>query len=242
MAKSPVELGQKVFVLSPQGEVVRTMVGQLRRVQCYEGGDWVWRDDHTFLNGDGVSQQNWSSFEAAAQAAQKVLEARRAALRKQLRTLAARVRHLKTAAYRQGVESAPYKMVDLGDGETRIRTRMRKRIAVPDTYFKPGQVVYAIITPLTPPHGSQWADSIYRPHSHFVLETEVRSATLAPDGTARYTFATPLRPEELFLTREEATQRLQSYCEPGTLEPTLFVSMAEEKEKLDELLEDDVPF
>jgi hypothetical protein len=242
MAKSPVELGQKVFVLSPQGEVVRTMVGQLRRVQCYEGGDWVWRDDHTFLNGCDSSQPHWNSFGAAAQAARKVLEDRKTALRKQLQTLAARTRHLTTSAYKQGVESAPYKMVDLGDGEKRVRTRMRKRVAVPETYFKPGQVVYAIITPLTPPHGSQWADSIYRPHSHFVLETEVRSVTLAPDGTARHTYATPLRPEELFLTREEATQKLQSYSEPGTLEPTLFVSMAEEKEKLDELLEDDVPF
>jgi hypothetical protein len=242
MAKSQIELGQEVFVLSPQGDVVRTLVAQLRRVQCREGSDWVWREEHTFLNGGGGGQPNWSSFRAAAQAAQKVLEARKTALRKQLRALAARTRYLETAAYKQSVESAPYKLVDLGDGETRIRTRMRKRIAVPDTYFKPGQVVYAIITPLTPPHGTQWANSLYRPHSHFVLETEVRSVTLAPDGTARYTYATPLWPEELFLIREEATKRLQSYCEPGTLEPTPFVSMAEEKEKLEELIEDDIPF
>lgn len=234
-----IKLGQEVFVLSPQGEVVRTMVAQLRRVECREAGNWVSRTDHVFLNGCDSSQPNWNSFEAATEKAQEVLEVRKAALRKQLRALAARTRQLKTDAYRQSVESAPYKMVDLGDGETRIRTRMRKRVAVPESYFRPGQVVYAVITPLTEPRYSEW---VYRPHPHFILETEVRSVTLAPGGTARYTYATPLRPEELFPTREEAAQRLQSYSEPGTAEEIRFVSMEEEKKQLEELKEDDVPF
>lgn len=242
MAKSQVRLGQEAFVLSTQGEVVRTMVGQLQRVHCREAGNWVWRNDHTFLNGCDSSHPNWNSFDAAVQAALQVLEARKAALRKQLRALTARTRHLQTAAYKQSVESAPYKMVDLGGGEKRMRTRMRKGVAVPEIYFRPGQLVYAIITPLTPPCGDEWKNCVYRPHAHFVLETEVRSVTLAPDGTVRYTYATPLRPEELFPTREEAAERFRSYSEPGTLEPAPFVSHEEEVQKLKEFDELHPPF
>jgi hypothetical protein len=242
MSKTDVVLGREVFVLSPQGDVVRTMVAQLRRVQCCEKGNWVWRTDHTFLNGCDSSQPNWHSFRAAAQAALQVLEARKATLRKQLRALGARTRHLETAAYRQSVKSAPYKMVDLGDGEKRIRTRMRKCVAVPETYFRPGQAIYAIITPLTPPCGKEWGNSLYRPYPHFVLETEVRSVTLSSDGSARYTYATPLKPDEYFLTRKEAEERLRSYSEPGTSEPIHFVSHEEEAKKLKELDEAHPPF
>lgn len=227
MTRSKVVLGQKVFVLSPDGEVVRTMVAEISR------------EHYTMLNGYTSHEAHWTSFVAAVGAAREVLERRRAALRKTLRQLAAKDRALQAADYKRAVMSAPYKVVDLGYDETRSRTRMRKHVPVPETYLAPGQLVYAIITPMIKPSAG-WA--VYRPYSHFVLETEIQSVRLSPSGTARYTFGTHYPLDEYFLSREEAETKLQSYSEPGTLEPVYFVSREEEKKELDELQEDDIPF
>lgn len=227
MTTSQVVLGQEVFVLSPDGEVVRTMVAEISR------------EHYTMLNGYDSRDKHWTSFDGAVSAAHKRLEARRAAARKALRELAAKARELHTESYRHSVASAPYKLVDLGYDETRSRTRMRKRVLVPDSYLRPGQTVYAIITPMIKPSAG-WA--VYRPYSHFVLETEIQSVRLSPSGTARYTFGTPYPLDEYFLSRKEAETKLQSYSEPGTLEPVHFVSREEEKKELDELQEDNIPF
>jgi hypothetical protein len=217
MAKSEMVLGQEVFVLS-SGDVVRTMVAALASDGHY-----------TFLNGYDSHCAHWDSYGKALAAARAHLETRRESLRTALRQLAGRERQLQTADYRRGVETAPYKMVDPSYYETGARrTRTRKHVAVPDTYLRPGKRVYVIITPMIEPKG-EW---VYRPYSHFVLETEVRSVCLSMTGTALYAFDTPLRPDEHFLTRKKAEERLRSYSEPGTAEPIHFVSMKEEKEEL----------
>jgi hypothetical protein len=225
MTKSEMVLGQEVFVLSPQGDVVRTMVAMLASDGHY-----------TFLNGyHSHCCAHWDSYGKAIAAAREHLDARRAALRKTLRQLAARDRQLQTMDYRRAVDFAPYKVANLSYEEG-FRTRTRKHVAVPDTYLRPGESVYAIITPMTEPQ-SGW---VYKPYSHFVLEMEVQSVCLSMSGTALYTFDTPLRPDEHFGTREEAEERLRSYSEPGTLEDIHFVSRKEEKEELAKI--DDNPF
>lgn len=222
-------LGQIAFVLSPDGAVVRTMVARIDK------------DNYQFLNGDDSRRPHWFNVYDAVAAAGARIRDRQTALRKELRTLAQKRRALETQEYRIEVMSAPYRAVDLRDTMILYHARPRrprklKKVLVPKTYHRPGQVVYAIITPAT-----RSEMETYRPHGHFVLETEVRSVCFSPDGQAHYTFSTPLLPEEFFPLREEATARLQSFSEPGTKEPVPFVSSQKEKEELEKLVED-IPF
>lgn len=139
--------------------------------------------------------------------------------------------------------NAPYRVVDLQDEMSLDSTRRRharqlKKIRVPETYITPGHMVYVIITPAT---RSSWAGA-YRPHKHYVLETEVKSVCFSPDGQVHYMFSTLFVVEEFFSSREEATARLRSFSEPGTEESVPFVSSKQEKEESEKLLDDDVPF
>lgn len=193
-------LGQKVFVLSRDGEVVQTMVGRLEK------------DEAVFLNGYTSRGRHWTSFEQAADAAREVLEARRHALRKALRQLAVKAHRLGSEAYKESVVTAPYKMIDMSDNIARFCSRKRKRIAIPADYIRPGTTVYVIITPHIMPRSVDW---VYRPHQHFVLETQVRGVYMTTDGQPVYSFVTPFKPSEYFLDREEAEAQLSSYSEPG---------------------------
>lgn len=230
-AKRVVYIGQKVFVVSPAGEVVRTVVARL------EG------EGYQFLNGGSNRHPHWFNIHEAVAAAGVRIEARQTALRKELRALGRKRRTLETQSYRNDVMSAPYRAVDLRDEASlafarRRHTRGLKKIRVPEEYLTPGCMVYAIITPTTQ---SSWAGA-YRPHKHFVLETEVKSVCFSPDGQVHYAFSTPFTVGEFFPSREEATAKLQSFSEPGTEEPVPFVSNKQEKEENEKLLDDDVPF
>jgi hypothetical protein len=144
--------------------------------------------------------------------------------------------------YRDGVLSAPYKVVDLRDEMALVLARLRrsrslKKIQVPmPGYLGPGQVVYVVITPTTCSRLPE-----YRPHKHFVLETEVESVCFSPDGQVYYTFSTPFIVDTFFLSRREAVVWLESYSEPGTKEPVPFVSSQQEKEEIAKI-PDDIPF
>ncbi|MFA6414424.1 MAG: hypothetical protein WC217_01385 [Candidatus Paceibacterota bacterium] len=230
-AKRVVNIGQEAFVLSQDGEVVRTMVAKLEK------------NGYRFLNGDDDHRIHWFTFEGAVAAASDRVNTRQKALRKELRALGRKRRALETQEYRDGVMNAPYRVVDLRDEMILAyarprRPRILKKIWVPETYLTPGHVVYVIITPMTQ---SSWAGA-YRPHKHFVLETEVKSVCFSPDGQAHYMFSTLFIVEEFFLSREEATARLQSYSEPGTKDPVPFVSSKQEKEENERLLGDNIPF
>lgn len=233
MAKPNVKLGQKVFVLSEDGQnIIRTMVAGIEN----DG-------DYKLLNGSSNRRPHWFSFNEAIGAVCERLEARMAKLLKVQRQLAAKKRELQKENYRDSVESAPYKMVDPGYGESKkFRSCTKGQVAVPKKYLRPGQCVYVVITPMT----SQQKDlCTYKPYTHFVLETEVKSVRLSSNGKALYTFTSPLRPEEPFLSREEAEARLRSYSEPGTLEEVPFVSKEQETKelrRLNGLDDDDVPF
>jgi hypothetical protein len=226
--KSDVRIGQEVFVLSRSGEVVRTMIAKLE-----EHG-------YRFLNGDREGDPHWFTFEDAIAAANLSVSFRQAVLRKELRVLAQKRRALKTQEYKDSVINAPYRVVDLRDPESSTSRRLRrtkdlKKVHVPDTYFTPGSVVYAIITPLT---RLEWGK--YRPHKHFVLETEVVSVCFSPDGKVHYLFSTPFAVEEFYSSRKEAVARLESFSEPGSKDPVYFISSKQEKEELRKF--DDPPF
>lgn len=219
-------LGREVYVLSPDGEVIRTVIARLEK------------DGYQFLNGDDSRRRHWFDFNDAVSAANDRIAARQAALRKELRALAHKRRALEKQGYRDSVVSAPYRVVDLRDNVTlaRARSRVLKKVLAPLEYLEPDSVVYVIITPLT-----RCTFGEYRPHTHFVLETEVRSVCFSPDGQVHYSFSTPFIPEEFSPSREGAEARLQSYSEPGTERLVHFVSSAREKEEL-EKIEDDIPF
>lgn len=231
-AKRIVRIGQRAFVLSGDGEVVRTMVAKID-----ERG-------YQFLNGDHGSHPHWFAFKDAIAAASARIDARQKAFRKELRALARKRRTLETQSYRNDVMNAPYKVVELRDEMTvgfamSRRTRKLKKVRVPETHLRPGRLVYVIITPATRPNPG-W--EVYRPHKHFVLETEVTSVCFSPDGQIHYTFSTRFIVGEFFLSREEATAKLQSFSEPGTKDPVPFVSSQQEKEENEKMLDDDIPF
>jgi len=230
VAKRVVSIGQQTFVLAPDGEVARTMVARLE-----EGG-------YQLLNGDDDRRPHWFSFKDAVAAASDRIGVRQTALRKALRALSQKRRALETKNYRDSVMNAPYRVIDLRDTMDLIfgrrRTRKLKKVHVPETYLMPGSVVYAIITPMT--RSSELG--LYRPHNHFVLETEVKSVCFSPDGKVHYTFSTPFVVEEFFPSRGEATTKLRSLLEPGSPHPVPFVSSKQEKEENKKLLDDDIPF
>lgn len=228
MSNSKVTLGQEVFVLSGRS-VVRTMVGRI------EG------ESYSLLNGDDASDPHWFTYGGAVFAACERVKAQKARLRKALRELTAEDRLLEDERYRDSVLSAPYKIVDLRyELERRLRPRTRKNVSVPKMYLSPGQRVYAIITPATSP--CYVGMGVYRPLRNFVLETQVKSVCISPDGGAVYTFTTPFVLGEYFLSRKEAMGRLQIHLGPGSLERVYFVSEKLEREELEKLRDDDVPF
>lgn len=226
-AKRVIHIGLEAFVLSHDGEVVRTMVAGLN-----ETGYW-------FLDGSSNRRQHWFTFKSAVAAASNHVNARQIALRKSLRALARKRKALETQAYRDGIMNEPYKVIDLkavlNYGQPR-RPRKLKKVQVPERYLVPGDTVYVIITPAVPPEPME-----YRPYKHFVLETVVRSVCLSPDGQAHYTFSTPFVVEKFFLSRDEAMAELQSFSEPGTKDPVHFVSSKQEREEIDKI-PDDIPF
>lgn len=227
VAKRVISIGQEAFVLSPDGEVVRTMIAKLEK------------EGYRFLNGDDERRRHWFSFEGAISAASERIIARQVALRKQLRALALKRRALEEQNYRDGVVSAPYRVVDLRDTVSHNLTHLRpsrnlKKVHVPETYLRPGHVVYVAITPAT---RSEF--ETYRPYKHFVLETEVASVCFSPDGQVYYTFSTPFIVREFFLSRRGAAAK--NFSEPGTKDLVPFVSSKQEKEEIAKI-PDDCPF
>ncbi len=230
VAKKAVRLGEEAFVLSSDGDVVRTVVARLD-----ENG-------YLLLDGSADHHPHWFSFPEAVSAANARISTRQKALRKQLRALAGKRRALEGRDYWDGVMNAPFRVVDLRDEASLAFTRRRhtrglKKIRVPETYLEPGHMVYVIITPAT---RSSWAGE-YRPHKHYVLETEVKSVCFSPDGQAHYTFSTLFIVEEFFPSREEAAAKLGGHADPRT-EEVPFVPSKMEKEENAKLLDDDIPF
>lgn len=236
-------LGQQVFVLSGRS-VVRTMIGRIEIDKSYTflNGRRVIDPDgrcYTFLNGDRVNDPDGFTYEAAVVSARERIKAQEAKLRKALRDLAKEDLQLQSEAYRQSVESAPYKMVDLRyELDHRLRPRTRKNVSVPETYLTPGQRVYAIITPATRPCFDGM--TVYRPFRNFVLSTRVESVCLSPNGEAVYAFTTPFVPSDYFLSRKEAMGKLKLHLESGAVGH--FVSAAKEEKELKKLADDDIPF
>lgn len=228
--KRDVRIGQEAFALSPDGEVIRTVVARIER------------NGYQLLNGYDYCRPHWFSFEEAVCAASSRINDRQKSLRKELRALANKRRALGTQNYRDGVKNAPYRVVDLRDTTVFVRllrSRTLKNVRVPEEYLMPGAVVYAIITPATRLVSEEYG---YRPHKHFILETEVESVCFSPDGQVHYTFSTPfIIGEEFFLSMNDAEKRLRVLSAPRSGNFVRFVSREEEKREL-EKIEDDVPF
>ena len=226
-AQRIVRIGQKAFVLSHDGEVIRTMVARLEE------------DGYQFLDGSSHHRPHWFAFKNAVAEASARIDARQTALRKSLRALAHKRRALETKTYQDGVMNEPYKVVNLRDPMTLVfmcRSRKLKKIRVPEAYLSPGHTAYVVITPMT-----RFNSDVYQPHKHFVLGTKVMSVCFSPDGQAHYTFSTPFVVEKFFLSRKEAVAELQSFSEPGTKDPVHFVSSRREKEEIDKM-PDNLPF
>ncbi len=220
-----VTLGQEVFVVTgTDGGIERTMVGAL------EGKEYI------LLNGQSCGlATHWFSLDLAIEAAAEQIKSREALLRAELRNLARRRKHILSIEYQAAVLDSPYKVADLRAEGRAVRSRRIRTVTVPSEYLCPGCRVYTIITPQT---RVRW-EEVYRPHPHFVLETEVRRVHFSPDGVVHYTFVTPFVVSEFFLDKDAAIRTLSNYSEPGTLETVPFVSLEEEQQAL---LVDDLPF
>ena len=218
-----VHLGQEVFLLSAQGEVIRTMVAL------------IWKDGYSFLNGSGSFNAHWFSFNEALSAADDHLQRRSARLRKELRSLAHRRKALVTGEYRESVASTPQRVVDPRDIENRFRTKKLKKVCVPEAYYSPGKIVYVAITPASRHH-----QDVYRPYPYFVLETKVTSVCFTPDGKAHYTFSTPFGVIEFFPSLEGAATKLRILSGLEMENDVPFVSAEKEESELAEI--DDIPF
>lgn len=219
-----VHLGQEAFLLSAQGEVVRTMVARIWKDGCY-----------SFLNGSGNFHPHWFTFEEAVSAADDYLQRRSAKLREELRTLARRRKVLATESYMQSVASSPQRVVDMRDIGNRFHTKSLKKVRVPEAYYNPGTVVYVAITP-----GTEHYQEVYRPHPYFVLETKVTGVCFTPDGKAHYTLSTPFEVTEFFPSLVEATSKLRALSGMEMENGAHLVTAKEEESELAKI--EDIPF
>ncbi len=205
-----VQLGQEVFFLF-QGNVIRTAVGKVHK----EGYD--------LLDKRCPFGRHWFTFDQALAAADKGILLRQETLRRQLKELAGMRKKLKTPLYKEKVMTAPRRVKDLRDIEDTSRTRKLKKLKVPENYLNPGQVVYLAVSPNT---RTEEAD-VYRPYAYFVLETEVGSVCLTPDGKLHYSLMSFFKRDEFFSSREKATAHLRDVLNVHSDVP--FVSKVEDK-------------
>lgn len=220
-----VVLGQEFFVLSSEGEVVRTMVGELS-----ERG-------YQFLNGKYSDDPHWSDYIEAIDAAKAHLDKRRAKLRAEMQRLANKRKVLYRESYLNGVMRSPYKVLDLPGQYSGVRRRVRKlkRVIVPiETYIQPGCLMFVVITPGVGPK-----NDVYRPYEHFVLEVKVSSVCFSPGGKVHYNFSTSFEVKTAFETREAAETSLAGVHRIEK-EQVPFVSYEEMRVEMEKI--DDIPF
>lgn len=228
-----INLGREVFVLSNDGEVVRTMVAKIGPEGHY-----------ALLNGiplviwdNPAKPSHWFTFEDALAAAQERIKIQMARLQKQLAALTKRSIQMEAEEAKTAVMGAPYKVADLSGNHPPRRTRQLKKVVIPVNYLNPGSTVYVCITPQTknPRLG-------YRPHKLFVLETKIKEVSFDPKGVLRYTYTTPFKVERHFALKSEAGDFLRKHY-PN--EQIGFVPHEEEKEKIRimmEAIEEEIPF
>lgn len=215
-----VTLGQEVFVIE-QDEVVRTMIGKITNT------------GYILLNGD--CPQHWFSFTEARVELDKRLAKKQEELRTILCRLAKKRMAVWGAAYKQAVLSAPYKVVDLRDDPVE-RRRVRKSVCAPKEYLCLGTKVFVPVTVDT--RLLHEGIDCYRPYAYFVLETMVRGVCFRPNSEVCYSFSTPYRVEDMYLSKSEAEARLQKIVGLDVEENLYFVSHREEEEFLKSLLLD----
>lgn len=223
MSNRKVHLGQCVFVLASDGEVVRTRVSGIS-VSGYD-----------FLNGSGSWTKHWFTFPEALVAAKAYYEAKKVQLRKQLRLLATASKRLKTDEYFEQVMKSPYKVVST-EGDSR-RSRRLKRVHAPARgHLEVGSKVYVAITPHTT--AKFYGSDLHRPYPYFVLETKVEEVHSTPQGLVYYTFSTPFNVRKHYTRRHEAIYDPQFSGQVNSEIPV--VTFKEEKEALDAI--EDIPF
>lgn len=220
-----VVLGQEFFVLSSEGEVVRTMVGVL-----LENG-------YQFLDGTYSNRPHWLNLAEALDEAKTHLDKRRAKLRAEMQRLVTKRKVLYKESYLKGVMRAPFKVLDLPGqySDVRKRTRRLKKVTVPtETYLRPGCFMFAAVTPGIGPRYD-----VYRPYENFVLEVKVVSVCFSPDGKVHYNFSTIFEVKTVFESRKAAEASMASTLGVGHYKVP-FVSFEEMRMEMEKI--DDIPF
>lgn len=226
-----VRLGQEVFVLSDENNVVRTAICEIRTDGSYG-----------FFNGQHSLCRHWFTYEEAVNVAKAKIAEHIKILRNVAKKLSRKSKYLDMDEVQQEVRTSPYKVVSYDGPEARRRTRKLKKIVVPKKYIKPGNMVYAVITPQLFAHVRNQFFVVYRPYEYFVLETMIKSVSFSPDGVITYTYTTPFVLKEVYGSRKEAEDKLRCFIDNCSEVKIPFVSHQEEKEKLDEMMEDSIPF
>lgn len=218
-----VYLGQEAFFLL-NGAVVRSVVGTILKDGKFE-----------LLDKRAKGKKPWFSFEQARTAADILLKSRQEALRRQIKELDRRRRLQATPAYRQEVIMEKLRVPDLRDVENPNRAKNLRKVQVPASYYRPGDVVYMVVEPSTVER-----HEAYRPHSHYVLELEVLKVSVQQKGEVYYQYNTPFVVTKTFATLDEAKSSLRARLGLGDDASVLFVSKEEDRGGLAQIL--DVPF
>jgi hypothetical protein len=217
--KKQVCLGQVAFVVNRvDGEIERTMVGAI--------------DEHGyhFLDGSSDSRPHWFDYDQAVVVVDERLKSREKKLLKELQALGRRRKILKSEENKGTVMRSTLKVTELRMLEKRTRSRRLRRVKVPEQHLHPGNSVYVIITPKI----GSLQEEVYRPYTHFVLETKISTVCFSPDGEVHYTFTTPFDVIKYFLEKDQAIRELENLSEPVIHAGVPVVTHKEEKEKLAE--------
>lgn len=218
-----VHLGQEAFFIL-NGSVIRTAVGTLTK------------DGYQLLDKRHQSgQRHWFSFDRARAAADVLLKSRQEALRRQIKELDRRRRKQATPAYRQEVMMEKMRVSVSRDVDEPVRARYLRKVPVPESYYRPGDVVYMVVEPST----VERYDA-YRPYFHYVLELEVLKVSVSQDREVYYEYSTPFEVTQTFVTLDEAKSSLRARLGLGDNESVQVVSREEDRRGLAQIR--DIPF
>lgn len=158
-------LGEPVFVVKPNGEIVRTAIQE------------VLVGEYKFLKGS-VQELHYFTFALAVRAAEarvRDLLTRDTITRKDEALFNEYLVRLRTKEFRESVFAQP--LVEQQDGLVSFgkAQTLDANVEFPKGYIQPGQVVYCLVTPVAFNDNERWA-----PRPYFILVTSIKSVSFAP--------------------------------------------------------------
>ncbi|MGH7175438.1 MAG: hypothetical protein ACREGR_03725 [Minisyncoccia bacterium] len=225
-------LGEPAFIIRDNGEILRTAVSEIDciRVRHLEPESANKRKgaEYRYQLLNGSSNRHFFDFEGALEVSEKALKEvvrNKNATKAESKAAEKYLGRLRTEKLRQEILSQPLIEGAMLGGFISART-LGKNETFPTNYFRPGQTVFALITPST----HYRTTTPWRPRPYFVLKTQVDKVSYGPrwPGKVYYNLGTEysIQGNHLYATESEAREKLTEIFAQqtgGTIKPEKIV-------------------